>query len=57
VWRIERLPQPGTNVDLLQDPSITDTFTGNAAVNNARVAVTSATGEEPQSAGRAGTGL
>jgi anaerobic selenocysteine-containing dehydrogenase len=44
---------PGANVNLLHDPSITDTFTGNAAVNNTWVAVTPATGEEPQSDGAA----
>jgi anaerobic selenocysteine-containing dehydrogenase len=44
---------PGANVNLLHDPSITDSSTGNAAVNNTRVAVTPATGEKPQSAGAA----
>jgi anaerobic selenocysteine-containing dehydrogenase len=33
---------PGANVNLLHDPSLTDTFTGNAAVNNTWVAVTRA---------------
>jgi anaerobic selenocysteine-containing dehydrogenase len=33
----------GANVNLLHDPSLTDTFTGNAAVNNTWVAVTPAT--------------
>lgn len=40
---------PGANVNLLHDPSITDTFTGNAAVNNTWVAVTPAAGDEPHS--------
>jgi anaerobic selenocysteine-containing dehydrogenase len=44
---------PGANVNLLHDPSLTDTFTGNAAVNNTWVAVTPAAGDEPQSAGQA----
>jgi anaerobic selenocysteine-containing dehydrogenase len=44
---------PGANVNLLHDPSHTDTFTGNAAVNNTWVAVTPAAGDEPQSAGQA----
>jgi predicted molibdopterin-dependent oxidoreductase YjgC len=44
---------PGANVNLLHDPSLTDTFTGNAAVNNTWVAVTPAAGEKPQSAGPA----
>ncbi|WP_329409168.1 hypothetical protein [Nocardia vinacea] len=33
---------PGANVDLLHDPSLTDTFSGNAAVNNTWVTVTPA---------------
>jgi hypothetical protein len=43
----------GANVNLLHDPSLTDTFTGNAAVNNTSVAVTPAAGDEPHSAGKA----
>ncbi|WP_433603023.1 molybdopterin oxidoreductase family protein [Nocardia sp. CA-135953] len=34
---------PGANVNLLHDPSLTDTFSGNAAVNNTWVTVTPAT--------------
>jgi anaerobic selenocysteine-containing dehydrogenase len=41
---------PGANVNLLHDSSLTDTFTGNAAVNNTWVAVTPAAGEKPESA-------
>jgi anaerobic selenocysteine-containing dehydrogenase len=42
---------PGANVNLLHDPSLTDTFTGNAAVNNTWVAVTKAARDESESAG------
>jgi hypothetical protein len=38
---------PGANVNLLHDPSLTDTFTGNAAVNNTWLAATPAAGDEP----------
>nr|WP_232535588.1 molybdopterin dinucleotide binding domain-containing protein [Nocardia terpenica] len=34
---------PGANVNLLHDPSLTDTFSGAAAVNNTWVTVTDAT--------------
>src|SRR5581483_5511714 len=37
---------PGANVNLLHDPSLTDAFTGNSAVNNTWVSVTAATGAE-----------
>lgn len=36
---------PGANVNLLHDPALTDTLSGNAAVNNTRVTVTPAPAE------------
>jgi anaerobic selenocysteine-containing dehydrogenase len=41
---------PGANVNLLHDPSLTDTFTGNAAVNNTWVTVTPAADDETMTA-------
>jgi anaerobic selenocysteine-containing dehydrogenase len=40
-WRVAA-SLPGANVNLLHDPSLTDTFTGNCAVNNTWVKVTPA---------------
>jgi anaerobic selenocysteine-containing dehydrogenase len=48
-WRLAA-SLPGANVNLLHDPSLTDTFTGNAAVNNTWVAVTPAAGDESMTA-------
>lgn len=50
-WRVAA-SLPGANVNLLHDPSLTDTFTGNSAVNNTWVRVTPATVDESQSSGQ-----
>lgn len=42
-WRVAA-SLPGANVNLLHDPSLTDTFTGNAAVNSTWVAISAASG-------------